>query len=80
MDSAVNNPARGKPDRDPYGATALDVNTNPTNARKSGGGVNRTKSPFKAVRLIEQADSTTQNCERLRPGVREEEKCLHIPP
>jgi hypothetical protein len=40
--------------------------------------VNRTKSLLNAVRLIEQAESTTQNCERSRPGVREEEKATEL--
>jgi hypothetical protein len=30
------------------------------------------------VKLIEQAESTTQDCERLRPGVREEEKAREL--
>jgi hypothetical protein len=40
--------------------------------------VNRTKSLLNAVRLIEQAKSTTQNSERLRPRVREEEKATEL--
>jgi hypothetical protein len=47
MDSAVNKPAIGKPDRNPYGATALDVNTNPDNARGSGRGCESYEVTFK---------------------------------
>jgi hypothetical protein len=47
MDSAVNNPARGKPDKNPDGATALNVNTNPSNARGSGGGCESYEVTFK---------------------------------
>jgi hypothetical protein len=40
--------------------------------------VNAAKSPRNAVRLIEQAESTTQNCERSRPGVREDENATEL--
>jgi hypothetical protein len=73
MYRAVNKLARGKPNRNPYIATALHVDSDPTHARGSGGGVNVTKSPRNAVKLIKQAKSSTQNCERSRPGVREDE-------
>jgi hypothetical protein len=40
--------------------------------------VNVTKSPRNAVKLIEQAESTTHNCERSRPGVRENENATEL--
>jgi hypothetical protein len=42
------------------------------------GGSNVTKSPRNALRLIEQAESTTLNSERSRPGVREEKKATEL--
>ena len=53
---AVNKPAGDKSNRDPHTATALNVDTDPIHARGSGRGVNVTKSPRKAVRLIEKAE------------------------
>jgi hypothetical protein len=47
MDSEVNKPTRGKLDRNPDGATALDVNTNPSNARGGGGGCESYEITFK---------------------------------
>jgi hypothetical protein len=52
--------AGGKSNRDPRKATALNVDTDPTHAREQRGwGVNVTKSSRNAVKLIEQAESTT---------------------
>jgi hypothetical protein len=65
-------------EQNPHLAKALNVNADPTHARGSGGGVNVTTSPRNAVKLIEQAESTTLNCERSRPGVRKDENATEL--
>jgi hypothetical protein len=42
------------------------------------GRVSVAKSPRNAVKLIEQAKSITQNCDRSRPGVREDENATEL--
>jgi hypothetical protein len=74
----VNKLARGKFDRNPHGATALNVNADTAHARGGGGGENFTKSSRNAVRLIEQAESTTQKSDRLRLGAREDENATEL--
>jgi hypothetical protein len=40
--------------------------------------VNEAKSPQNADKLIKQAELTTQNCERSRPGVREDKNAIEV--
>jgi hypothetical protein len=40
--------------------------------------VNVAKSPRNADKFIDQAESTTQNCDRSRPGVREDENATEL--
>jgi hypothetical protein len=56
----------------------MNVDTDPTHARRGAGGVNVAKSLRNAVKLIEQAESATQNCERSRPSVREDENATEL--
>jgi hypothetical protein len=58
----------------------MPLTSTPTPPTREGaeGGMNVAKSPRIAVKLIEQAESTTLNCERSRPGVREDEKATKL--
>jgi hypothetical protein len=58
----------------------LPLTSTPTPPTREGaeGGVNVAKSFRNAVKLIEQAESTTQNWERSQPGVREDEKATEL--
>jgi hypothetical protein len=56
----------------------LPLTSTPTPPTREGGGVNVAKSPRNAVKFIEQAESTTENCGRSRPGVREDENATKL--
>jgi hypothetical protein len=73
MDLVIRQP-NGKSHR----TTALNVDTNPAHARGSGGRGERREVPLNAVMLIKQAESTTQNREKSRPGVMEDEKATKL--
>jgi hypothetical protein len=51
--------------------------TPPTRERVEGG-VNVKKSLRNAVKMIDRAESTTQNCERSRPKVMDDEKATEL--
>jgi hypothetical protein len=70
--------ARGQSNGHARGTTAFDIDTNSTDARARGGRVKVEKSLRNAVKLIEQAESTTQYCEMSQPWVLDDENATEV--